>query len=132
MIKSVKRLLSFIAVAVIATGLALTWKFLHRGAVPVPDEKAAAMALLAQKLTGPEYFDAPVAGIQEEGGPWIDPREIDRQKDRVIAERKFDADQRARLDRLIAELSEPQPARMVGGYRVQLARLNLALDTLRK
>ncbi|MEO5914410.1 MAG: hypothetical protein ABIS50_09275 [Luteolibacter sp.] len=128
---TVKRLLMMIFVLV-AAGTTLTWMVFQPRSLPVPDEKVAAMELLAEKLSGPRYFHAPVSGIQDVNGPWIDVDEARQQQDRVIQERKLDAGQREELNRLISRLTEPQPARMVGGYRIQLERLNLALDGIKK
>ncbi|MEO8615571.1 MAG: hypothetical protein ABI600_10545 [Luteolibacter sp.] len=128
---SFKRLLTAISVVAVAAGISVTWRIIRHDRLPVPDEKAAAMELLARKLSGPGYFNLPLKGIREQGGPWIPLEEVSRQKDRVTGERKFGEKQRAELDRLISELSEPQPERMVGGYRVQLERLNLAVDGIK-
>ena len=127
-----KRWLVILFAALMAASVCWIWMFARQAAIPMPDAKVAAMSLLAEKLSGPRYFNAPVTGESNAEGPWIRLEEVHGQTVRVIDERKFDGDQRARLERFITELSEPQPARMIGGYRIQLERLNLALDTLSK
>ena len=104
----------------------------RRSEVPIPNEKIAAMELLTEKLSGPRYFNAPVGGTPDADGPWIGLEEAGIQKDRVILERHWGENQKVELDRLISQLSEPNPARMVGGYRIPLERLNLALDSIKK
>jgi len=108
------------------------WKFARRDKIPVPDEKAAAMSLLVEKLAGPRYFNSPATAEPDADGPWIGVEEARLQQDRVIQERHWGQSQRAELDRLISQLAEPRPARMVGGYRIPLERLNLALDALKE
>lgn len=108
------------------------WKFTRRDKIPVPDEKAAAMSLLVEKLAGPRYFNAPAAAGPDADGPWIGVEVARLQQDRVILERHWGQNQRAELDRLISQLAEPRPERMVGGYRIPLERLNLALDALKE
>lgn len=128
----IKRSLMFISAVLLAAGTFAVWKFARRSEIPIPDEKAAAMALLVEKLSGPRYFNAPVAGNQDSDGPWIGLEEACRQAERVIQERHWGQSQRDELDRLISQLSEPSPARMVGGYRIPLERLNLALDVIKE
>ena len=132
MVGGIKRLLIFISAVLVAVGMFSAWKFIRRNEIPVPDEKAAAMALLAEKLSGPRYFNAPLGGNQDSDEPWIGVEEVRLQEDSVILERHWGQSQRAELDRLISQLSEPRPARMVGGYRIPLERLNLALDAINK
>jgi hypothetical protein len=108
------------------------WNFIHRSEIPIPDEKVAAMDLLVAKLAGPRYFNAPVSGIKDPGGPWISAEEVLAQKERVVLERQWGGNEKAEMDQVISQLSEPSPSRMVGGYRIPLERLNLALDTINK
>jgi hypothetical protein len=128
----IKRTLILITVVLIAAGTFAAWKYSRRNEIPIPDEKAAAMALLVEKLSGPRYFNAPAGGNQDPDGPWIGVEEVRLQEDRVIRERHWGQSQRDELDRLISQLSEPRPARMVGGYRIPLERLNLALDAFKE
>jgi hypothetical protein len=127
----IKRSITVVAAVLVAAVAFWVWQFTRRHAIPIPDEKVAAMTLLAEKLSGPRYFNAPATVIQNADGAWIGLEEVQRQKDRVADERQFDGGQRAQLERLIADLSEPQPARMVGGCRIQLERMNLALDAIK-
>ena len=127
----IKRSLIVISAVVAAAAILSTWMVTLQCEIPVPDEKAAAMSLLAEKLSGSRYFNASWTAIPEPGGPWIGVEELEYQEDRVILERHWGPGQRAQLDRLISQLSEPRAARMVGGYRIPLERLNLALDVLK-
>lgn len=131
MTHGIKTLLTATFVLLVAGVIFSTWMFTRRSDIPIPDEKAAAMELLSVKLSGPRYFSTPVTGIQNSGGPWIGEDEASLQEDQVIRERHWDKSQRAEVDRLISQLSEPRPVRMVGGYRIQLERLNLALDAIK-
>ena len=124
-----KRLLIFLAGLLIG-GAAVVWWFTGRGNdAPIPDEKREAMIELSDKQAGPGYFLAE-AGTQpdEQGFLWTDPDKVTAQIDRVLRERKLDDSQRETLTKLINEVSEPQPSRTIGGNRVNLARLNVALD----
>jgi len=99
--------------------------------VTVRDERAAAEALLAEKLSGPGYFASTDADVPSDGGPWIDVLVARQQVARVVAERKLGAETARDIKRLIDELAEPRPYRVVGGDRVNLLRLNLSLDSLK-
>lgn len=106
----------------------LILQMMRKNELRIPDDKAAAMALLIEKLLGPRYFSLSEPGTRDSDGPWIGLEEARRQEDRVIRERHLGDSQRAKLERMISQLSEPRPVRMVGGYRIPLERLNLALD----
>ena len=127
-----KRLLfSFIAGLLLAS-IAAVWWFTGRGRdgePPIPDEKRVAMIELENQQAGPGYFHAE-AGMQpdEEGIRWIEPDKAAAQIDRVLRERKLEESDREKLTKLIDEVSEPHPSRTIGGNRVNLARLNVALD----
>jgi hypothetical protein len=108
------------------------WRSTQQSTIPIPNEKAAALALLEEKLSGPRYFKAPVTGNKDPDGLWIKIEQVRLQEERVILERHWDQRQREELERLISQISEPEPSRMVGGYRIPLDRLNLALDTINK
>ncbi len=131
MVGGIKHSLKVITIILALAVMFPLWKFVRRNEIQVPDEKAAAMALLEAKLTGPRYFNAPAAGIKNADGPWIALEEVRLQQERVILERHWDQHRRDELDRLISQLSEPEPARMVGGSRIPLERLNLALDAIK-
>ena len=132
MTDGIKRMLIVISAVLTAAVIFLIWKFTHRSEIPVPDEKVVAMELLEEKLSGPRYFNAPVSGTQDADGPWIGLEEARLQEDRVILERHWGESERTELDQLMSQLSEPKPERMVGGYRIPLERLNLALDAIKK
>lgn len=104
----------------------------RRDSIPIPDEKAVAMEFLARKLSGPGYFSMPENGMREPGGPWIGLEDVAGQMEKVIQERQWGQYEREQLQRLIERLAEPWPERMVGGSRIQLARLNLALDEIKR
>lgn len=96
---------------------------------PVPDEKRVAMIELEKMQSGPGYFHSePDTQPDEEGIRWIEPDKAAAQIDRVLSERKLDESERQTLTSLINEISEPHPSRTIGGSRVNLARLNVALD----
>jgi len=118
--------------AAIAAGTILGGVLLHQHDHPVPDEKSAGVALLAKQQAGPGYFHEVKADPTpfDTGGPWIALDEVQRQKERVVRERKMDEAQAKALDQLISQLSETHPSRAVGGERIQLVKLNLALDKL--
>ena len=128
-----------ILIAVVAAVILLIgagcYFFTHRDRWIIPNEKEAGVALLAEKLTGPGYFhqvDTASEFSQGEGGPWIAPGSALDQVDRIVRERKFDRVRTEKLKRLIGKLTEPHPSRVVGGERIQLVRLNLALDQLKE
>lgn len=94
---------------------------------PPPDEKAAGLALLAEKLSGPRYF---TSTTQEEGQLWIRPQDAVSQLPRIMAERKLGPDANRKIHDLIDRLTVPPASRMVGGERINLLQLNLALDSI--
>ena len=102
--------------------------------IPIPDEKAAAAALLAQKLSGPRYFQLPAASgpnaLAPGGEIRISAEQARAQIDRVARERNLSTEQAKTLADLIDRLVEPPTSRMVGDSTVNLLRLNLALDEL--
>lgn len=103
----------------------------HRPRFAVPDEKVAGVALLAEKLAGPGYFHASAVkepGPFEEGGPWIGVEDAQMQVPRVVMERHLDMEKAAAIKQLISQLAEAHPSRTIGGERVNLVRLNLAVD----
>jgi len=111
-------------------GLGATWWFTRDDAEPLPNEKKVAMERLVASQTGPAYFHPgdPASAPDENGIVWIDAAAAREQVDRIVAARKGDKDMKKRIHKLVDEASEPHPSRTVGGERVNLARLNLALD----
>ncbi len=126
------RLRVFLA-GLILGSLAAIWWFTREPAEPLPDEKKVAMELLTDTQSGPDYFHAgdPAPMPDERGIVWLDPLAAREQIDRVAEARKLDAAGREKLARLIEETCEPHPSRVVGGDRINLARLNVALDAMR-
>jgi hypothetical protein len=123
---------TFIALPVILV-VAITCLIVWRNRPPpLPDEKKAAMELLVETQSGPRYFEAAgeAATPDEQGLVWIDPVDADSQIDSILKARHWNAGKRDQVRKLIAEASEPHPSRVVGGERINLAQLNLALDAL--
>ena len=84
---------------------------------------------LEDKQSGPGYFHAEPGTQPDEAGVfWIEPDKAALQIDRVLRERKLGEGEREKLTKLIDEVAEPYPSRTIGGNRVNLARLNVALD----
>lgn len=130
-----KRFLHSLTVAAMIAGIAGAWWLIRReGVEEIPDEKKAAMELLAGTQTGPGYFHPAqdsAAKPDEHGIIWIEPVDAEAQVSRILEERKLGEPGRGKLLKLIGETSEAHPSRTVGGDRINLARLNLALDSLR-
>jgi potassium-transporting ATPase KdpC subunit len=127
-----KRPLLFFIACLLLASIAAIWWFTGRGGdgePSIPDEKRVAMIELENKQSGPGYFHAePDTQPDEEGVSWIEPDKAAAQIDRVLRERKLEEGEREKLTKLINEVSEPHPSRTIGGNRVNLARLNVALD----
>ena len=98
----------------------------------LPDERKVAMELLTDSQSGPRYFRVAgeAANPDEQGIVWIAPAIAQEQVDGILKERKLDASAKDKVLKLIDEASEQHPSRVVGGERINLARLNLALDTM--
>jgi potassium-transporting ATPase KdpC subunit len=132
--------LAALALAGLIAGGALLFQDAQRRQSAIPDEKAAAVALLAQKLSGPRYFQSAVPPSDQRvthvpdsrnGEPVISVADALAQMDRIVAERHLDAARAVKIRQLIDRLAEPPDSRMVGEASVNLLRLNLALDELR-
>jgi len=95
------------------------------------EETAAAEALLAAKLSGPQYFNPHVVIALEDNGHWIEVADAWSQVPRIVAARHLSPEAEHPLGRLLAKLSEPHPYRVVGGQRINLLRLNLSLDAMK-
>jgi K+-transporting ATPase c subunit len=100
----------------------------------IQDEKAVAVAALAEKFAGPRYFqhtsDDPVNPPGSgEVGIFITTTSASRQVHGIIEERHLNPETAAKLHRLIDKLTEPPPSRLFS-ERINLVRLNLALDAL--
>ena len=94
----------------------------------VPDPKPAALALLARQFTGPRYFQSMPC---DSCPPYSLTREnAEAQMDRIVQMRHLPKEDCDRLRRLIELLSEASADRLTVRSRVDLLRLNLALDTL--
>lgn len=99
---------------------------------PLPDEKKVAMERLVKSQSGPEYFRAQgsAAAEDENGEVWLDVVAAREQVERIVRERSGDGAMKDRILRMIEDASEPHPSRAVGGERVSVAKLNVALDAL--
>lgn len=95
----------------------------------IPDEKVVAEQLLAEKLTGPRYFKLGEASV-ETPHPYLSPFQARQQIEGVAKERGLDAEGIKKVETLIDQLTEPPPSRAIGTDRVNVWRLNLALDEL--
>ena len=123
---------------VVCTVLAFAAYFMIAGwrsdDLQIPNEKAVALAALAQKFNGPRYFQRtpadPVRAAEAgEVDIYITSVSAAGQEKRIIEERHFSPETAAKLHRLIDKLTEPAPSR-VFSERINLVRLNLALDLL--
>ena len=124
-----KRFLIFLAGLLLAGIAAVGWFAWRKTDAPIPDEKRVAMIALEDMQSGPGYFHAEAdTQPDEQGIRWIEPDKAAAQIDRVLRERKLAEGEREELTKLINEVSEPHPSRTIGGNRVNLARLNVALD----
>ncbi|MCW1884393.1 potassium-transporting ATPase subunit C [Luteolibacter flavescens] len=118
-------LITFSGIALATVGWLWPWDDGER----LPDGTRAAMILLQSQQSGPAYFH-PENEVQpdEQGISWISPQQALGQLDRVMRERKLTAGDRQALTELISEASEPHPSRAIGGQRINVARLNVAMD----
>lgn len=99
--------------------------------VSVEDARTTADAALAEKFSGPRYFNGSANTMHDEGGTWITVHEAMVQVPRIAAERKLGPEGARQIEQLIGQLGEPHPYRMIGGPRVNLVRLNLSLDAIK-
>ena len=98
------------------------------GSVP-QEEQAAVERALAERYAGPRYFLAGSAAADgDEGGPWLDLVEARQQVARIAEARRLGPAGVDRIEALLDKLAEPHPSRAVGGKRLNLLRLNMALD----
>jgi hypothetical protein len=118
-------------ITVLVTALALIGILMirsHFNQPAPPDEKAAGLSLLAEKLSGPRFFSSTT---KEDGELWIGPSEAREQLPRVAAERKLSPESIREVEKRINQLTAPPPSRIIGGERINLLQLNLALDSVR-
>jgi hypothetical protein len=130
-----KLLLSFFVVVMALAVVALPLRNVLRSPrvhpASIEEERIAADAVLAEKLSGPQYFHAPAGVLQEHDGPWIGQIEAIAQMPHVVAERNLGPEGARAVELLINTLAEPHPSRAVGGMRIHLLRLNLSLDSIK-
>jgi K+-transporting ATPase ATPase C chain len=98
--------------------------------IKVPDDVQVARELLAQKFTGPQYFQL---GDEKDQMPYpyISVINARTQVGRIIQERKLAPEAAAQINQLIEKLIVPASSRVVGIDHVNALQLNLALDKLR-
>lgn len=118
-------------IVIAATLVAITW-YQRREMKRLPDERVIGSQLVVEKLSGPRYFQENIQERGADGEPVIFPDEAHAQVTRVVKERSWNAEQERKLHQLIDKLTEEPASRMVGRVRVNLARLNLALDQLQQ
>ncbi|MES2996629.1 MAG: potassium-transporting ATPase subunit C [Verrucomicrobiota bacterium] len=121
--------MALLATVIIGAGLVII-RHLQRQRLPVPNENAAGVELLVEAQAGARYFHETSRVPDKEGEPTISPEEVREQIPRVIRERGWGSTEEAKLQKWIDHLTEEPASRIVGSYRINLARLNLALDQL--
>lgn len=122
--------LALLGVMMIAAALmAITWYQRHE-MKRLPNERVIGAQLVVEKLSGPRYFQENIQERGSDGEPVIFPDEAHAQVPRIVKERSWNAEQERKLHQLIDKLTEEPASRMVGRVRINLARLNLALDQL--
>lgn len=84
---------------------------------------------LAQKLTGPQYFQV-CAQNDQMPALHISATDARMQLDRIIKERKLAPAVAAEINHLIDQLAAPASANVQGPDHVSAVQLNLALDKL--
>jgi K+-transporting ATPase ATPase C chain len=126
-------LLVFLAGLLIGGFVAVWWFVWRDDGERLPDDKRTAMILLEETQSGPGYFHPadPAAAPDEQGVFWLTPAQAIDQIDRVMRERKLDESEREKLSKLINETCEPHPSRTIGGDRIRVTRLNVALDAMK-
>lgn len=95
----------------------------------LPDDVAAGRVLLAQKLSGPRYFMAE-AKTDDSPFPFITRGSALRQIDRVVRERNLGPEGGMKVEKLVDRLVEEPASRVFGAERINVLRLNLALDEM--
>ena len=106
---------------------------LTRVPVVIPDEQIAGLNLLAEKFTGPRYFQPDTTESNSAAVPekyYISIASAKRQLESIAMERKLTADQISRLNAVIEKITELPPSRVTGQNSVNVLRLNLALDEM--
>jgi K+-transporting ATPase c subunit len=99
----------------------------------VPDETVEGLKLLSREFSAPGYFhlDSSVTNRPaHESHPdyYLEVDEARRQINRVLNERNLETNRVGELEGLIDRIAEPSKSRAVGSAKVNVLRLNLALD----
>jgi hypothetical protein len=107
----------------------------NRGPLPwkgfeEPDDIQAGREMLADKLTGPRYFQLG-AETPEMPHPYISLQDAHGQIERVARKRGLGMNGIQKLESLVQSLAEEPPSRLTGSSRVNVLKLNLALDEMR-
>ena len=98
----------------------------------IPNERAVETEMLVQKFAGAKYFQQSPDNPKREDRTeiFISVHSAEEQAKGIIQERHFSPEIALKLFHLIEMLTEPAPSRLFSD-RVNLVRLNLALDELR-
>jgi len=111
-----------VALAAMLVGPKLPWTGFKE-----PDDIGAGRELLAEKFSGPRYFQY-VETPDRLPAPYISTEEARRQVDVIAADRQIPDAENVGLGKLIESLAEPSNSRIAGASQVNVLRLNLALD----
>lgn len=111
-----------VALAAMLVGPKLPWHGFKE-----PDDIGAGRELLAEKFSGPRYFQY-VETPDSLPAPYISTEEARLQVDMIAATRRIPEAEKARMNKLIETLAEPSDSRIAGASQVNTLRLNLALD----
>jgi K+-transporting ATPase c subunit len=106
---------------------------LVRAPVAIPNEQIAGLKLLAEKFTGPRYFQPEDMESKSASAPekyYISIASAKRQLKHIASERKLSDEQVSRVNAIIEQITEPPPSRVLGQNSVNVLRLNLALDEM--
>lgn len=109
------------------------YDYIKRRRSPVPSEKAAIQQLLAKKFNGPHYFQPDESSAHQplsEDKVYISTASARSQVQGISGARRLSAGDIAKLNDVIARMTEQPQSRIVGEGRVNLLLLNIALDSL--
>ena len=97
-----------------------------------PDETAAGLELLSKEFRGSGYFHRSVSDTNPPNAShpdyYITVDEALAQLSRIQSERGLSTNNAPELEHLISQLAEPPESRAVGETKVNVLRLNLALE----
>lgn len=102
----------------------------NRETLHIPDDTKVAREILIQRFSSPQYFQLGT-NTEEMPHPYLASSAVAAQLDRVTQLRKLSPPQVEKLNKIITKLTEPAPSRLAGDDRVNVLRLNLALDEMK-